>query len=50
MKNCEQADGESKGHGYHGFLKKRKRRIERRKAKKNPEEPPTYGKYNGYET
>lgn len=43
----EQAD--SGGH-YHKFLKRKKARYERRKAKKNPEAKATYGKYRGYET
>lgn len=45
--NCEQADGSSSK--YHTFLKVRKRRCERRKAKRNPECVSTYGKYRGYE-
>ena len=45
---CEQADGYSGGNN-HRFLKVHKRRIERRKAKRNPECIPTYGKYRGYE-
>ena len=44
----EQADGYS-GRKYHKFLKVRKRRVERRRAKGNPECPPQYGKYRGYE-
>ena len=46
---CEQADGASGGH-YHRFIKKHKLRIERRRAKRNPECIPTYRKYSGYET
>lgn len=47
----EQADGHSKrGRGYHQFIKRKKNRSERRKAKQNPEAPPTYGKYRGWET
>jgi hypothetical protein len=47
----EQADGRSKrGNGYHQWLKRRKRRDERRKAKLRPDAPPTYGKYKGWET
>ena len=45
----EQADGQSGGK-YHRFLKKRKARLERKKAKQKPECVPTYGKYKGYET
>lgn len=48
---CEQADGRNKGpRSYHAYLKKNKRRMERRKAKINPEVQPGYGKYRGYET
>jgi len=51
MSNCEQADGKSKrGDGYHQFLKRRKNRIERRKAKRDPDATPTYRRYSGYET
>ena len=51
MSNCEQADGKSKrGNGYHQFLKRRKNRIERRKANRNPESPPAYNRYAGWET
>ena len=47
----EQADGSSAGSGkYHRFLKVQKRRIERHRAKHNPECIPGYGKYSGYET
>ena len=49
--NTEQADGKSKrGDGYHQFLKIRKRRIERRRAKRDPGCQPLYGKYEGWET
>jgi len=51
MSNTKQADGKSKrGDGYHQFIKRRKSRIERRKAKLNPSCQPTYGKYAGWET
>ena len=52
MGKVEQADGRgSKRKGsFHTHLKKQKRRVERRKAKTNPECPPAYGKYSGYET
>jgi hypothetical protein len=47
----EQADGSSRRKGgYHQLLKKLKNRLERRKAKKNPEAQPTYKKYKGWET
>lgn len=49
MGMVEQADGSSGGK-YHKFLKVQKRRIERRRAKKNPECVPAYKKYSGYET
>ena len=45
---CEQADGYSGGN-WHRFLKIKKRRYERRKAKHNPDCVPTYGRYRGYE-
>jgi hypothetical protein len=44
----EQADGDSGT--YHSFLKRRKVRVERRRAKLDPETVPAYGKYSGYET
>lgn len=44
----EQADGYS-GSRYHRFLKKYKNRIERRRAKRNPECVPCYRLYRGYE-
>lgn len=44
----EQADGFS-GSNYHRFLKRKKRRVERRKAKLNPECLSTYKRFNGYE-
>jgi hypothetical protein len=49
---CEQADKSSKrGNSYHQWIKRCKRRFERRKWKLNPEESfPTYGKYSGYES
>lgn len=45
----EQADGYS-GRSYHRYLKLTKRRMERRRAKRDPECMPGYGKYRGYET
>lgn len=48
VSSVEQADGYS-GKRYHKFLKKRKVRVERRRAKENPECPLGYGKYKGYE-
>lgn len=45
-----QADGRSRrAGGTHSLLKKSKRRKERRKAKRDPEAQPTYGRYMGYE-
>ena len=47
----EQADGKSKrGNGYHQYLKKRKAKLERRKANQDPGSSPSYGKYKGWET
>ncbi len=47
----EQADGKSRrAGGAHQFTKRRKRRAERRKANRDPEAPPTYTRYRGYET
>ena len=45
---CEQADGPSGRR--HGFLKRQKRRLERHRARRNPEVVPSYNKYRGYET
>lgn len=42
----EQADGHGKGRTY---LKKLKVRVERRRAKRDPEIQPRYGKYRGYQ-
>lgn len=42
----EQADGRGKGRT---FRKKLKARVERRRAKRNPESQPLYGKYRGYQ-
>lgn len=44
----EQADGYS-GSKYHSWLKVQKRRLERHRAKRDPEVQPGYGKYRGYE-
>ena len=48
---CERADGKSTGkkHSYHRFLKKHKVRLERHAAKRDPETPPAYRKFHGYE-
>ena len=45
MRN-EQADGSGKPHT---MRKKLKARRERRRAKKNPETQPQYGKYRGWQ-
>jgi len=45
----EQADG-THGGGYHRFIKRRKNRVERRAAKRNPECIPGYKRYSGYES
>jgi hypothetical protein len=51
MSNTEQADGRSRRKGdYHAFLKRRKNRLERRKANKTPDCQPTYRRYAGWET
>ena len=44
-----QADGPS-GNKFHKFTKIHKRRIERRRAKHDPQAVPGYGKYRGWET
>jgi len=47
----EQADGHSKhGGAYHQFIKRRKRRNERRRAKQDPECLPAYNRFRRYET
>jgi hypothetical protein len=46
-----QADGRrGRARGYHQYLKKQKAKVERRRAKKDPECVPMYGKYLGWET
>lgn len=47
--SCEQAD-RCGGGDYHRYLKQRKVRIERRRAKANPTCAPAYRLYRGYET
>ena len=42
-------DGSHKRSKYRDFLKKSKKRLERRKAKLDPECHPTYKKYQGWE-
>jgi len=47
----EQADGKGRRAGSgHNWLKRQKNRVERRKAKRDPECTPGYGRYKGYET
>lgn len=43
----EQADGWS-GDSANTYAKKQKARAERRKAKQNPEAPPSYNRYKGW--
>jgi hypothetical protein len=46
-----QADSRwASGTSYHRFIKRQKVRVERHRAKRNPECLPTYGRYNGYES
>jgi hypothetical protein len=48
---CEMADGKSRrANSGHKFLKVKKSRAERRKAKRDPQAAPTYGRYAGYQT
>lgn len=52
MKNTK-ADGRQSGSKVakkRGLLKRNKARIERRRAKANPETQATYGRYKGYLT
>jgi len=50
MRKVMQADGKSKrAGGCHQYLKRLKNRTERRRAKRDPECAPAYGKYHGYE-
>jgi len=48
----EQADAHWKRHrsGYHAYLSRRKNRVERQEAKRDPECQPCYGRYRGYES
>lgn len=50
VSKVEQADG--KGQGYRGrkYLKVRKARLERRRAKADPDCQPAYTKYKGWYT
>lgn len=45
-----QADGTAHKNAYHRFIKDQKRRLERRRAKLDPDCVPGYGRYSGYET
>lgn len=50
-RNTEQADAKGKLKGaYHRYLKRHKVRIERQRAKRDPECAPCYGKFSGWET
>lgn len=44
----EMADGPG-GRKGHTYIKNRKNRLERRKAKQHPDCTPTYRRYRGYE-
>lgn len=46
----EQADGTGWGLRARKFLKRLKNRTERRRARRDPECQPLYGKYRGYLT
>jgi hypothetical protein len=50
-RNTEQADAKGKlsRGGYHRWLKRHKVRIERQRAKQDPECSPCYRKFSGYE-
>ena len=50
MKLVVQADGKGWGMRCRKFIKKLKARLERRRAKKDPDCPPGYGRFNGYLT
>jgi len=38
------------GRTYHAWLKKKKNKVERRRARLNPEAVPQYGRYSGWES
>lgn len=44
---CEMSDVGG-GHSYHRFLKRKKSRLERRRAKRRPDCLPAYRRYRGY--
>lgn len=47
----EQADfRHARANSYHKFIKVQKRRSERRRSKVDPECPPAYTKYKGWES
>lgn len=50
MNKVEQADGKGWGARGRAYLKKRKRRLERRRANADPECQPAYTKYKGWLT
>jgi hypothetical protein len=48
---AEQADGKGRRAGdWHSFIKRQKRREERRKAKRDLDYRPIYNRYCGWET
>jgi len=50
MREFKQADSKtSRARSYKSWLKKAKRRHERRRAKRKPDCNPAYGKYRGYQ-
>jgi hypothetical protein len=47
----EQADGRAcRARGYHQYLKRRKHRVERKRATLNPDCLPAYNRFCGWET
>lgn len=49
--NTPTADMRGTGKGnYHRYIKKRKNRLERHAAKRDPEVQPGYGRYAGWES
>lgn len=50
INKVEQADGKGWGLRSRKYLKTRKHRVERRRAKIDPETPPNYTRYRGYLT
>jgi hypothetical protein len=50
MYTNEQADGKGRGLWLRVYVKRRKARLERRKARLDPECTPGYGRYRGWLT